>query len=1731
MEEATETPTGIELCRTATFHYDRCIICQKPHNENKNEVEGTAGGIASLKRAADARDDGVMKKRILELEETNKPFIYHNNECYKTYTHKIETLTGIELCKSASFHHDRCIICQKPHNKYENKKEVEGTANGIASLKRAADAREDGAMKKRILALEEMNKPFIYHNNNECYKTYTHKKYVHTSAIEQPTQDAPTLTQDIDKSTQMLRRSSVTPRDKPLEEKRENANPKKRKCVYCGSDRVWVKKTKKYVYEKYRISETDVAQHFLDATRCLQDEVYSRTADLTSVELLTAADLFYHRQCRNVYATKYKCESSSKCEIKPKPPCEKEELFNLALKKLDKRINEGIGFTITEIREYMSSLDKRPDPITLYNRDVKKLLENHYGENIQFALNPQQNKSELVFLSSISSADVASKISNLNILKSAGESLRQSIKEVDFGLDDSFCDAPSLKRSWENTAIPDDWMTFYSALFNIRRITIDKKQKPCVISTKAMFDDDSENEQSDSDDDYSDIDSDDEDINSDYNDLNGETSSDESENEGESQVDEKNDDDTSNNKTAKIMKSLKKLKNQLSAHFQITYYKLTHGTHKTPLQILTADSVYGRTRSKGIITNLNFIGATTSYTEMKRQRNLRKQYTLSCDKPNEAPIPSHFSRVGWTMGALDNENFADQSSISGTNVKNYTAQVLYQDAMEEPVTKPSVSSTNLKTTQVCSEERLSCQELKTVYKPTIRPSLPPSFQTIESVGLEVDDSKPASKNSEKIEFLITLLRCGLPGEIHQDAIPPWAGVHALITQSQSPLMRVGFMPVIPHPVTEYATVRKSMTNFQSIRAQLKQPIMPVFCDEGVYHLMIDIILNEPEIFQDLFPMLGNFHLTKILLRCAGRYLGCSGIGDALIEGGVFGKKVLVSVLSGGHYVRSLHGMFVISEVFYSLAWKAFWKTKVHDPALIQHFNDLRRLLQTKNRNKCVNEFQIALTMTAELKEEFEVFLEECKEKSEICKYLAVFQEIFKCIKNLVAADRDGDWHLHVEAVRSAMPIFRGFDAINYIRYASFYLEKIQVLQITHPSLYEKFKLGYFVVRDRQQSYFSSVAGDLKLEQSINRFSKGMGGYVCVGSAGNVSAVAEFELLFHEILQIINFVDELMGSKLKHLDTNIQHSLHGSKGLKFHNNILRVLDIVNGKGNPYENVGLAVQPPLHNLMTKAVVEDKQREGILNVIQTGEKEYLKFRNERYIEKNKKITAKISKITPSLFKSPTNDSSKDSNDAADITSKDIAVAQRKMDIALIRGMSKEDVLSHDLLEDSILFDSSTAKTNKSTIVPEIEGLLGPIEKDLFKKESKLVTHEIVDFMSHVRQQKFVSGKTFNHTISSVLDSMQRVTDYDVLHILFDSYMPLSIKESERARRQGDGDGIELARIDEMVTVPEQIDKFWPVSTNKENLQVFTRKLALQKIENLVLSSMVIEEEIIDSVHKNSEEKRTIDELNSWDEEADDRVILHTNWAIKHGAKRVVVLSNDSDTMMLLLRYVEDFIQSGLIELWLQYGTSESRRLIPLHLWYTKLGVAWCKNLIKVHIITGNDYLSTIGTKLAAIRLDPLKYLSEFGESQSMREVEMALAEQYLVLVWNGVRGATSARTFDELRVERYNKSTIVSLDKLPPTSSVVREHLIKGFSLVRRASTLLDYNRVPFNPINKGWFLEDGKIYPSKGLKRLPAELLGICGCKGRCKGRCKCKTAGQICVPFCHKNAGEKCENKQ
>ena len=59
------------------------------------------------------------------------------------------------------------------------------------------------------------------------------------------------------------------------------------------------------------------------------------------------------------------------------------------------------------------------------------------------------------------------KLKNRDKIKAAALQLRKLLIDVDFGLQDSFCDSADLKASWENTLMPAHLLTSFSTLFEI----------------------------------------------------------------------------------------------------------------------------------------------------------------------------------------------------------------------------------------------------------------------------------------------------------------------------------------------------------------------------------------------------------------------------------------------------------------------------------------------------------------------------------------------------------------------------------------------------------------------------------------------------------------------------------------------------------------------------------------------------------------------------------------------------------------------------------------------------------------------------------------------------------------------------------------------------------------------------------------------------------------------------------------------------------------------------------------------------------------------------------------------------------------------------------------------------------------------------------------------------------------------------------------------------------------
>ena len=96
--------------------------------------------------------------------------------------------------------------------------------------------------------------------------------------------------------------------------------------------------------------------------------------------------------------------------------------------------------------------------------------------------------------------------------------------------------------------------------------------------------------------------------------------------------------------------------------------------------------------------------------------------------------------------------------------------------------------------------------------------------------------------------------------------------------------------------------------------------------------------------------------------------------------------------------------------------------------------------------------------------------------------------------------------------------------------------------------------------------------------------------------------------------------------------------------------------------------------------------------------------------------------------------------------------------------------------------------------------------------------------------------------------------------------------------------------------------------------------------------------------------------------------------------GCKKIVVISNDTD-VVLLLHYISTFMTEGSVELWIKFGAGEKGRCILIHILAEKLGKNLLPVIVKAPVLTGCDVTSKVGTNQAALKGSPERFLQTFG------------------------------------------------------------------------------------------------------------------------------------------------------
>ena len=220
----------------------------------------------------------------------------------------------------------------------------------------------------------------------------------------------------------------------------------------------------------FKICEKNRAKNLREAAKFLEDNVYTRIADLNADERTLSADIYYHSNCLTKYIQKFNSAKSSSLP-KNEKQTGKRLVFQHYVKFIEEVISRGKGITLTEIRDMINT----KEDIDIKNNEVKSFLVEFLGDSIQFCESDRKNKPLMVFSSSLDISDVINTLRALHRVKVAAKVIRSKLLNVDFGLQDKFCDVEELKHSWRATKIPDELLIFFAELFNIKKTTMLKE--------------------------------------------------------------------------------------------------------------------------------------------------------------------------------------------------------------------------------------------------------------------------------------------------------------------------------------------------------------------------------------------------------------------------------------------------------------------------------------------------------------------------------------------------------------------------------------------------------------------------------------------------------------------------------------------------------------------------------------------------------------------------------------------------------------------------------------------------------------------------------------------------------------------------------------------------------------------------------------------------------------------------------------------------------------------------------------------------------------------------------------------------------------------------------------------------------------------------------------------------------------------------------------------------------
>lgn len=1077
--------------------------------------------------------------------------------------------------------------------------------------------------------------------------------------------------------------------------------------------------------------------------------------------------------------------------------------------------------------------------------------------------------------------------------------------------------------------------------------------------------------------------------------------------------------------------------------------------------------------SKALINHIYQFRVTCSYDEILR---FKKSAALAATKDIKLS-GIHQGSMGLIQAVADNFD-ANISSQNGKLTTHSLAMLITQPKIASPDDQhPRESIPRIPKADMSKPNDFEIQVHR--YQGPKRVPMPESCSRKNVLPLKVLCSSVISERRAKdldVSFLNEV--------INNDSCPEYNGYNTRQTREQrvsmEPETRAVYLPLIDMPPSDPDTIMTALYEAKRLTNERGQKNAIFTSDQQLYKVAVDVQWAYPKEFSDVIVRLGGMHMLMSFVGAVGALMQGSGLAEVL-ESTFAG---VTKMLSGKKFPQNVRAMRLVVE----------------------------ELLRGVMANESIDSMEALLGR-----------LDDAAAASKTSKlWVDCFIKPVLLMMLYVRAEREGDWPLHLVAVKQMLPYFFAASHVNYARYGLYYLRSMESLGNEEIVMFMK---GQHVMH-HVPGLWNGIWSDMFIETTFMRYGHGPGGII--GITLKPETLKTWALGLHICCRLEQDITDLTeNNQVKCQETHKEETKariksDGADRENIRKKLALCIDPLNPASHPSNIVNIVSGQVADNTVN---VHDA-----LSIGTTSMKEFEKSWPEGF---QNAISKKVKTISGS--QKHVKVGKEKVYDCTIIYSRVIGIQ------ASTRNIDIKKVLSHELapVPTSMFQDSGAMRICKAKA--ELKKRLA--KESSTRRTASNVTTCVLDgsavlWVIHWPAKGMI--KDFVQNFKSFL--ARKLLDSNV-YLVFDRYREWSTKGSTREARECEASRV--YQLSENTPLPSQ-KVVLTVSENKKQLMAIICQSIISDLPFHAYTAtnklVITGDDVPTEIHRGVVISRH--DIATSHEEADNIIAQQAIRCAKEHPGTTMVVADDTDVFALLLyHYLNEDLSSPMImsspiqqrsQVDIKATVQEHQDIIPC--------------LLGAHALSGCDTVPTYfgigkGTVVKNLKAAP-DSLTLLGCPGTPLLDVVDQATRFIGGCYSSKVGAET--TMSDMRYKiwasKFGNTTTSTpkIQSLPPSTEAFTENVKRAHlqTLIWKAAVLLDPPSI--DPVEFGYVRHE----PSKslvpvtvpaGVPLAPDEILSLikCNCQGdkRCgTQRCSCSRQKLPCTLFCGCNAGNECFNE-